>query len=132
MRKTVSFLLAACLCVVISTQLTEAQTSWKGTTSTSWTTASNWTAGVPTSATDVIIGDANVTGLNQTTISVTANCKAVTRGGTKASTSTASKTTTVTADILIYGNGTITHTGCSLTVKGNWINHSTYTATANG
>ena len=36
-----------------------AQTSWKGTTSTSWSTAANWTAGIPTSALDAIIG-ANV------------------------------------------------------------------------
>ena len=44
-------------------------------------TFTNWTAGVPTSAVDAIIGDANFTGINQPTISATATCKSLTIGG---------------------------------------------------
>ena len=48
-----------------------AQTSWKGTSSTSWNNAANWTAGVPTSALDAIVGDAIFTWQNQPSLTVT-------------------------------------------------------------
>ena len=130
--KTAYLFLIACLSVIIP-QLSFAQTSWRGTTSTSWTNSSNWTAGIPTAAIDAIIGDANFTGANQPTISSTANCKSLTLGGgTKASTLTINSSTTVALNIQINGNGAITHTASSLTVKGNWINNGTYTATGTG
>lgn len=133
MKNSFCRFVAGCLCIIlVSLQTSHAQSSWKGTTSTSWSTASNWTAGVPTSTVDAIIGDANFTGVNQPTISGTANCKSLTIGGTKASVLTINRNTTVAANLLINGNGTITHTSASLTVKGNWINHGTYNATATG
>ena len=108
-----------------------AQTSWKGTTSTSWATATNWTAGVPTSTTDAIIGDANFTGANQPTISAAATCRSLTIGGTKASTLTISRTLALESNFLINGNGIVNHGGFALTVKGNWINNGIYTTTSN-
>ncbi|HKO82641.1 MAG TPA: hypothetical protein VJU78_19680, partial [Chitinophagaceae bacterium] len=128
MKKSVYYFVAACLCIILGFQTGNTQTSWKGTTSTNWSTASNWTAGVPNSTVDAIIGDANFTGVNQPAISGTANCKSLTIGGTKASVLTVSKSTTVATDILINANGTFTHTGSSLSVKGNWINNGVYTA----
>lgn len=133
MKKSFYPFVAGCLCVIlISLQTSYAQTSWKGTTSTNWSTAGNWTAGVPTSTVDAIIGDASFTGVNQPTISATANCKSLTIGGTKTSVLTVNRTTTVAANLLINGNGTITHPSYSLTVKGNWINNGTYNATGTG
>jgi fibronectin-binding autotransporter adhesin len=129
--KTVYLFLFACLSIIIP-RVSFAQTSWKGTVSTSWTNILNWTAGVPTATIDAIIGDANFTGSNQPTISSTANCKSLTLGGTKASTLTISSSTTVAVNIQINGNGTITHSASSLTVKGNWINNGTYSATGTG
>src|SRR5258706_3345757 len=49
------FLLTICL-IALSLHALIAQTSWKGTTSTSWSIASNWTNVVPTANVDAIIG----------------------------------------------------------------------------
>jgi hypothetical protein len=118
-------------CVLIgSTLYSLAQTSWKGTTSTSWGTASNWTAGVPTATIDAIIGDANFTGPNQPTISVSAKCKSLTIGGAVTSVLTIKKSATVSGNITINSNGTISQAGTSLTLTGNWINNGTYTTTS--
>jgi hypothetical protein len=119
-------------------QSTLAQTnSWKGTTSTSWGTASNWSLNlVPTSAHDVVIGDASFTGSNQPTLtSTTSYCKSLTIGGTKASTlSTNSRSITVSGNITIAANGTLVHgssssTGGTITLSGNFTNNGTYTTT---
>src|SRR5258706_626258 len=70
----------------------EAQTSWKGTTSTDWNNAVNWTAGVPTSSSDAIIGDANFTGANQPSLTASSSCRSLTIGaGTTVSTLSVAK-----------------------------------------
>lgn len=103
-----------------------AQTSWKGTTSTAWSTASNWTAGVPSATKDAILGDANFTGTYQPTVSKSATCKSLTIGGVKATTLTLSRALTVSGDLLLNSNGTISQKGTTLSVKGNWVNNGTY------
>src|SRR5689334_9246052 len=107
-------------------------TSWKGTTSTSWSTATNWTNGVPTSVLDAVIGDANFTGINQPTISSTATCKSLTIGGTVASILTVKRSTTVLGNLQLNSNGSIVHNSYSISVKGNWINDGSYSATGSG
>lgn len=107
-----------------------AQTSWKGTTSTSWSTASNWTAGVPTATVDAVIGDGNFTGTYQPTVSKSSTCRALTIGGTKASTLTLSRSLTIAGDLVLNSNGTISQKGTTLSVKGNWINNGTYSFTS--
>ena len=123
---TASFWAAFLLAII--PQLTIAQTSWKGTTSTNWSTASNWTAGVPTSSADAIIGDANFTGINQPTISSTSNCKSLTIGGVVTTILTLSKNLVVSGTLTINTNGSLSQNNTSLTVSGNWINNGTYTA----
>lgn len=127
---TVIRILQFCM-LACSTLTSLAQTSWTGATSTSWSTAGNWTAGVPTSTIDAIIGDANFTGPNQPTISVSAKCKSLTIGGAVATLLTVKKSTTVSGNISVNANGTISQAGTSLTVTGNWINNGIYTATSN-
>jgi hypothetical protein len=106
-----------------------AQTSWKGTTSTSWSTSSNWTNGVPTSAVDVIIGDASFTGNFQPTLTVQSNCKSLTIGsGTKSSTLVVDKALIIAGSLVIGVNGTISQGNTSINVKGNWTNFGTYAA----
>ena len=46
------------------------QTHWKGTSNTNWNNPSNWTGVVPTSTTDVVIGDASFTGSYQPTVNI--------------------------------------------------------------
>lgn len=113
-----------------------AQTSWKGTVSTNWSTASNWTAGVPTSTVDAIIGDANFTGSFQPSLSGNgAECRALTIGsGTISSTLTITRNINCFGDVTIGTNGTVLQNSNNrvITVKGNWNNTGTYSATANG
>lgn len=107
-----------------------AQTSWKGTSSTSWSNASNWTNGIPSSSTAVTIGDASFTGTFQPKISKTAKCKSLTIGaGTKTSTLTVNRSLTVSGTITIGSNGTITHSGYTISLTGNWVSTGTYNAT---
>ena len=105
-----------------------AQTSWKGTTSTDWSAAANWTAGVPASTTDAIIGDANFTGANQPSLTASSVCKSLTLGtGTKASTLTVGKAFTVSGNVVIGANGTVSHTAAvTLSLTGNWTNSGAY------
>lgn len=111
-----------------------AQTSWKGTSSTSWTSAANWTAGVPTASVDVIIGDANFTGPNQPSLTASGTsgaCRSLTLGtGTKACTLTVSRSLVVSGNITIGANGRISHTSTSssrvISLLGNWTNSGTY------
>ena len=114
----------------------EAQsTAWKGTSSSSWNTAANWTAGVPTASLDAVIGDANFTGANQPAISANAACHSLTLGtGTNAFTLTiARQTLTVSGNLTIGTNGTLTHTATkAITLTGNWTNSGTYAGNAKG
>ena len=103
-----------------------AQTSWRGTTSTSWATASNWSNGVPTSTVDAIIGDANFTGSSQPSITATAVCKSLTLGGTVASTLSVNKNLTISGNLTINANGTIQHGRATITLSGNWSNSGAY------
>jgi hypothetical protein len=113
-------------------QKTNAQTSWTGATNTSWNIASNWTSGVPGAAVDAIIGDANFTGAFQPTVNANGTCKSLTIGsGSIASTLTITRNLTVSGNVTIGSNGTILHNTASrtITLKGNWTNSGTYSAT---
>jgi hypothetical protein len=79
-------------------------TTWLGTASTDWFAAGNWSAGVPTSATDVIIS------------SGAPNYPVLSTG-------------TATTRALTLAGGTLTQTGGTLDVRGNWTNNGTFGAT---
>ncbi len=114
-----------------SLHLSAQTTSWRGVTSTNWTTASNWTSGVPTSAVDAIIGDANFTGVFQPALNGTSTCKNLTIGsGTKASSLSIVSNITVWGNLLIGSNGTITanNSNRTITLRGNWTKQGVYTA----
>src|SRR5437773_12285516 len=105
-----------------------AQTSWKGTVNNNWSTAGNWTAGVPTATVDAIIGDASFTGASQPDLSAKSACKSLTIGtGSKVCTLRVDKSFTVSGNLTIGPNGTITHAGRTLSVVGNWTNSGAYT-----
>jgi|ERR1017187_3137746 hypothetical protein len=100
--------------MMLAAPMAMAQTSWKGTSSTTWGTFANWTAGVPTASLDAIIGDANFTGANQPNSSSTSVCRSLTLGtGTKVSTLTISRGMTVSGNVTIGANGQISHTSKS-------------------
>jgi fibronectin-binding autotransporter adhesin len=124
---------ALVVCVLgLMSQVIQGQTSWKGTTSTNWSTATNWTAGVPTSTIDATIGDSCFTGAFQPLLTATSNCKNLTIGaGIKASTLTIAQSINVYGNMVIGSNGTILANTSSrtITLKGNWVNSGTYTAT---
>lgn len=132
MKNLTLSLLVACLTCLSSLF---AQTSWKGTVSTNWNTASNWTAGVPTSTVDAIIGDANFTGSFHPSLTGNgASCRALTVGnGAPTCTLTITRNINCFGDVQIGANGTILQNNVNriITVKGNWINNGTYSATAN-
>ncbi|UPK72677.1 hypothetical protein [Chitinophaga filiformis] len=108
-----------------------AQTSWKGTYSTSWRNAANWTAGIPTASVDAIIGDAAFTGPYQPTIGSTASCRSLTLvTSARNPVLTITKSLTVAGTLTIGSGCTITHRGVTLTVKGDWVNNGTYTTTS--
>ena len=89
---------------------------WTGASSTNWTDGGNWAGGVPGETDDVIIDTPG--GANQPTINVSGGVtiKSLTIGATTASTLTfsngdvTSKKLTVTGDVTIGANGTLTHT----------------------
>lgn len=109
-----------------------ATTSWKGTINTNWATSSNWTNGVPSSTTDVIIGDANFTGVNQPNLDNSGQMASLIIGnGTMACTLIIN-----TNDLIVNGpvtigpNGTISHTGDKkFEIKGHFTNTGVYNAT---
>jgi hypothetical protein len=107
------------------------QTSWKGTVDDRWNNRANWTAGVPTSTTNVIIGDANFTGPYQPNTNTSSSCNSITIGGTVASTLTISKGLVVSGSLTLNANGTLAHSRSTMTVKGNWVNNGTYTTGSN-
>src|SRR6266700_8287154 len=130
MKKTSSLTLFALFLIQLAASAQT--TSWKGTASTEWKNASNWTAGIPTAATDAIIGDANFTGANQPSINANATCKSLTLATNKASTLSVTRALTVGGDITIGANGMISHNGAkAITVRGNWNNFGTYVANQN-
>lgn len=106
-------------------------TSWKGTISTAWRDSANWTNGVPSSGKDAIVGDASFTGSFQPLISRSATARSLTIGGAVATTLTASKNLTVSGNIIINANGTISQGKATLTLTGNWTNNGSYTTTNN-
>ncbi len=112
-------------------------TSWTGTVSTNWSTAGNWTAGVPTTALDVVIGDASFTGSFQPMLTSSKNnCKSLAIGtGVKVSIlslSSSNRNLTVWGDVTIGANGSILQSVRStLKLTGNWIKTGTYTASSN-
>lgn len=118
------------LFMLLPSSLTAQSTSWKGTVSSSWRNSSNWTNGVPSSTKDVIIGDASFTGSFQPLISRSASARSLTIGGTIASTLSLSRNLTVSGDILINANGTISQGKATITAIGNWTNNGTYSATS--
>ncbi|RYY57993.1 MAG: hypothetical protein EOO05_17520, partial [Chitinophagaceae bacterium] len=123
-----SRLFAVLFSLLTTTALFSQSTSWTGAVSTAWGTATNWTNGVPTSALDVVIGDAAFTGINQPAINVTATGKSLTLGGAVATTLTATKNLSVASFITINNNGTLVHPASSISLTGNWTNNGTYTA----
>jgi len=131
MKKKLRFVSLFGLLLLIMQQ-TSAQTSWKGTSSTNWKTAANWTAGIPTSTVDAIIGDSNFTGANQPTINNTSVCKHLIIGNaSKVTTLNISRNLTVYGNLVIGANGTLlmNTSNRNITLKGNWTNSGTYTAT---
>jgi hypothetical protein len=128
--KTILFHLLLGFLIIVA-NASYSQTKWKGTVNTNWNNASNWTSGIPTSATDVVIGDASFTGPYQPTVNASASCNSITIGGVKASTLTLTKNLVVSGTFTISSNGTIAHPKSTLTVKGNWINNGTYTTSNN-
>jgi len=128
MKKILSILAAFIFLQTVSAQTT----SWIGITSANWNVASNWTAGVPVSTVDAIIGDANFTGTFQPVLNANAACKSLTIGNAAiVSSLTCSRNITVSGNILIGSNGTISHNTANrvITLKGNWTNSGTYSAT---
>jgi len=121
------------LIVLLSPVTSMGQTSWKGTTSTAWNNAANWTAGVPTATTDVIIGDANFTGLSQPTVNAAAACKSLTIGaGTRSPVLTQSSTLTVANNLTISSDGSFSQGNTTLTLNGDWNNDGSFTTTNSG
>src|SRR5438046_2558555 len=120
----INLLLATCLIFYIDSF---SQTSWRGTSSTSWNTAANWTNGVPTAAVDAIIGDASILTTRYPTISNTATCKSLTIGGAYTAKLTANKNLTVLGSITLNANGTLIQGNHNvISAQGNWTMSGTY------
>jgi hypothetical protein len=122
------------LASVLAALIANAQTSWKGTTSSSWATSANWTAGVPTASMDAVIGDANFTGTYQPSLTASGTsgaCRSLTLGaGSKACTLTVSRSLMVSGNLTIGVNGRLAHTSTSrsrvISLTGNWTNSGAY------
>lgn len=124
-----SFLLFFCF-MLIGMMAIAQSTSWRGITNASWSVATNWTNGVPTAATDVIIGDAHFTGIHHPKVNVVSECKSVTVGTVVPVVLTISRHLTVNGNVTIASNGTISHPGTTIYLTGDWINNGTYQNTA--
>lgn len=105
-------------------------TSWKGTVSINWNNAANWTNGIPDNTKDVILGDANFTGLFQPKVNIVSTCKSITIGGTVATTLTMTRGLTASGNITINANGALIHQGATLYAAGNFTNNGAYSTTA--
>ena len=119
------------ICLLCFTQ-SFSQTSWTGTVSTSWSLAGNWTSGVPTVSQNAIIGDASFTGLFQPTVAANAACANLTIGGAVPSILTVNKLLTVSGNLMLNSNGTLSQGNTNIVVGGNWTNSGTYSATGSG
>lgn len=130
MQKKILFihLLVVFLCLFVPISLM-GQTSWKGTVNTAWNEAGNWTAGVPTSSSNVVIGDASFTGSFQPNVNMPAACRTLT---ITAGTLTQSKSLYVGGNLTISAGATLSQRAAPLTVLGNFINNGTYTAAVAG
>jgi hypothetical protein len=127
-RGIILLLLLTGLTAFSSTKLLGQTTSWKGTVNTNWSSSANWTNGAPTSTMDVIIGDENFTGPYQPNLSGISSCRSLTIGnGAIASELTSDRVLTIEGDLVIGNNGSLKHVSNSITVKGNWTNHGSYT-----
>src|SRR5258708_1794916 len=116
--------------LLVSSQSGSAQsTSWKGTTNVNWNNAANWTNGIPDATKDVIVGDANFTGINQPKVNVASTVKSITIGGAVATTVTMTRGLTISGNLIINANGTLTHPGATSYLAGNFTNNGTYTTT---
>jgi hypothetical protein len=115
----------------ISTAVSAQLTSWKGGVSQSWSLAANWTNGVPTSATDAVVGDASFSGPHLPRTTTGAICKDLTIGGTMSTTLFIVKNLIATGNVSISANGTLSQGRNTFTVRGNLTNSGTYTATHN-
>ncbi|MEP6846785.1 MAG: hypothetical protein ABI861_12310, partial [Panacibacter sp.] len=122
---------AIALILFLYSQTGYSQTSWTGTKNTNWNNSQNWTNGIPTAGTDVIIGDASFTGINDPTINVSSSCKSLSLGISVSSELTLTKNLVINGNLNIGTNGSITHPASTLTVKGNWTNNGNYTSTKN-
>ncbi len=119
--------------LLVSIQCGLAQsTSWKGTTNLNWNNAANWTNGIPDATKDVILGDANFTGINQPKVNVVSSCKSLTIGGAVATTLTMTRGLTISGSVTINTNGTFNHPSATAYIGTNFTNNGTYNATAAG
>lgn len=126
MSKPIGIVLLIIAFLTATAQTTYAQTSWRGTTSTSWSNAANWTNGVPTATVDAILGNASFTGTFQPTVNTSAACKSLTVGGTVNTTLTLTSNLSVSGSVTINSNATVNHPGSTLTLSGDWMNSGTY------
>src|SRR5439155_4651609 len=109
-----------------------ATTSWTGSVSRDWSRAGNWNNGVPTATVDAIIGDASFITANQPDLSHSSVCKSLTIGaGSKVSTLKVDKTFTISGNVIIGANRTMTHTSGTMSLAGNCTKLRTYTASGN-
>ena len=92
--------------LVITYQIINTNSVWTGATSTDWFTASNWTSGVPTAFHDAIIITSSFG--RQPVISTGA---------------------ALSKDLVINAGASLTMSGGTLDVRGDWANNSTFTAT---
>ena len=91
----------------ITYQQASSNSVWTGFTNTDWFTASNWTSGVPTIGQDAIIGTSNFSRYP------------VIGGGAATS-----------RDLVINTGGSLTMSGGTLDVRGDWLTNGPFTATA--
>ena len=128
MKKLIQLpILTLCLLLFVCPLMAQiTNTSWKGTSNTSWTNSLNWTAGVPTGSVNAILGDASFTGPNQPSIAANASCLNLTLGGSRATTLSNSKALTVSGNLLINSGSTLAHGKGAINISGNWTNNGSY------
>lgn len=114
--------------ILFCSQLFSQSTSWKGTSSTSWGNAANWSNGIPTSTTDVVIGDLSFTRLPSVNTSSTCKNLTIQGSGNKL---TINKSLTITGNLSIGAGTTVAQGKASMTLQGNWSNSGSYTTSSN-
>ncbi|RYY91260.1 MAG: hypothetical protein EOO11_22980, partial [Chitinophagaceae bacterium] len=108
-----------------------AQTSWKGTSSSSWSNSLNWTNGVPNSTKAAVLGDDAFSGPYQPAISSRATCAGLTIGERRATTLSISKNLSVLGSVQIYAGSGIASAKSTISLTGNWTNNGTYSYSNN-